>query len=79
MKIEEACKITGFSKCKWEPTEGEECDNCDETGKQPYYRRECYEVEEGSYFCDTCVIAEAEDNLSEAALYDPIDPAPNSR
>jgi hypothetical protein len=61
MEINEACELTGFVICEFEPDE-DPCDECDKTGKQLYYCRTDYWTEEGEYFCADCVIAQAEDN-----------------
>lgn len=53
----EALKITGFQLCEFEGDNDIECATCDEViphGKNVYYERTCYEVEEGDYHCEEC-------------------------
>lgn len=66
MEIEDALKETGFVLCEF--TSGgdeieDECSHCCEVipeGDKVYYERTCYEVDEGEYYCEQCVISCAE-------------------
>lgn len=63
--FKEALQETGFSLCNFKSTGYDECECCDKRlrkGTNIYYRRTCWEVDEGQYFCRKCVIDEAEDN-----------------
>ena len=61
MKLSEALTNTNFTKCNFGP-DGDECEECRKPDLQLYYRRTCYEVDEGEYRCANCVIEEAERN-----------------
>lgn len=61
MDIEKALENTNFVKCNFGP-DGDCCDKCDKPNLQLYYRRTCWEVDEGQYHCANCVISEAEEN-----------------
>jgi len=59
MDIKEALKITGFMLCDWKSNGEDECSTCDKAiteGGKVYYERTCYEVDEGEYHCESCVI-----------------------
>lgn len=45
---------TGFGLCTFEPDETT-CDYCGEPHLQLYYRRTTWDVEEGEYFCLSCI------------------------
>jgi len=47
-------KDSDFDRCTFEPSEME-CEGCDISGLQLYYRRTSYEYEEGEYKCLCCV------------------------
>lgn len=64
MKIEEALKITGFVLCEFKGDDDIECATCDEViplGKNVYYERTCYDVEEGDYHCEECTKSKPEE------------------
>ena len=70
-KLTTAMKGTGFVECEFNG-EDEVCDLCDREltkSDKVYYRRTCYEVEEGEYFCNHCVVAEHESNLAMGDYY----------
>lgn len=54
MSSEYIAEIMGFDRCTFEP-DGQECDVCDTPNLQLYYRRTCYDVEEGEYLCIGCI------------------------
>jgi len=54
-------KDSGFERCTFGPDE-DECEGCDISGLQLYYRRTCYENDEGEYKCLCCIaVRKAED------------------
>lgn len=70
-KLTTAMKGTGFVVCEFSG-EDEECVLCEKQltkSDKIYYRRTCYEVEEGEYFCNHCVVAEHESNLAMGDYY----------
>jgi hypothetical protein len=56
MELQEACKNVGAVICEF-PPDDDECETCGEPGKQLYYIRTCYEVDEGSYHYAECIKA----------------------
>jgi len=48
----------GYHKCEWPPEESSGCENCGVEGKQEWYIRTCYDVEEGEYHCIDCASSE---------------------
>lgn len=59
MELQEALKITGFVICEFKSDGDDECSCCCEkipNGKDIYYERTCYEVDEGEYYCETCTV-----------------------
>ena len=45
----------GFEKCEFGPDVNDICDKCHCNNTQLYYRRTDYFVDEGEYYCETCV------------------------
>ena len=63
MKLSEALKVTGFTKCEFGPERGMICESCDSDNRQLYFRSGCYEhPSDGVYYCAKCVKSEAEEN-----------------
>lgn len=59
--LDDALRMTGFSKCKFGP-DSEPCEKCETPQKQLYWRSVDPYSQDGEYFCDDCVVSEAEEN-----------------
>lgn len=57
--------LTGFVICQFDPAKDDECEVCEKDEVQLYYRRTCYESDEGDYYCLDCVKNEHEQNLKD--------------
>ena len=62
-------KISGFRLCEFKAEEDDVCDCCDEQieiGADIYYERQCYETDDGTYYCKKCTIETPERMQREA-------------
>ncbi len=59
--------VTGFEKCEFEPEIDEHCEGCNKDKIQLYYRRTCWDVDEGEYYCLDCIEKQHKLNLEHYA------------
>jgi hypothetical protein len=53
-----------FKLCEWDnKIERESCESCKCVPDEIYYRRTCFDVDEGEYWCSKCIDREHGDNL----------------
>lgn len=66
--FERACITYGWLRCEFE-ADAVECDSCSRQSGPIYYRRTCYDVNEGEYYCPACILRrQAEDDEYAAHL-----------
>lgn len=58
-------KDSGFERCTFGPDE-DTCEGCGISGLQLYYRRTCYENDEGEYKCLCCIAVREKEHEWEA-------------
>ena len=63
--LNDLLSASNFIICQFGASKHDDCEVCGKDEIQLYYRRTCYESDEGEYYCIDCVRSEHEQNLKD--------------